>query len=83
MCGKPLIASNLKGVRCVVAKGKNGLLVEPKNSRDIAEKIKYLYENPIVMKRFSENALSTVSKKYRLPIIGDKLEDVYLNLLKK
>lgn len=82
-CGKPLIASNLKGVRAVVDSGRNGLLTEPKNSRDIAAKILYLYENPTVMKRFRKNAIKTANEKYRLNIIGDKLEHLYLKLLKK
>ena len=82
-CGKPLIASNLKGVRAVVESGKNGLLVEPKNTRDLAEKIKYLYDNPNMVKRLSENGLKKVKEHYRLPIIGDKLEKIYLDLLKK
>ena len=82
-CGKPLIASNLKGVRSVVESGKNGLLVEPKNSRDLAEKIKYLYENPGVVKKFSDSGLKKVADNYKLPVIGDKLEEIYLNVLKK
>lgn len=79
-CGKPLIASNLKGVRSVVECGKNGLLTEPKNSSDIAAKINYLYSNPKVMKRFQSNALKTTKEKHKLPIIGNKLEEIYLNL---
>lgn len=76
-CGKPVLASNLKGVRAVVDSGQNGLLVEPGNSRDIAEKIQYLANNPALLKKFRANCLETVEKKYRWPAIIDKLLKVY------
>ncbi len=79
-CGKPVIASNLKGVRSVVDPGVNGLLVEPKNSLDIAEKIKYLFEHPEKMQLFSQHCLDSVAAKYRWAVITDKLESVYNKL---
>ncbi|MFH1762451.1 MAG: glycosyltransferase family 4 protein [bacterium] len=79
-CGKPVIASNLKGVRSVVDPGVNGLLVEPKNSRDIAEKIKYLFEHPEKIQLFSHHCLDSVAGKYRWAVITDKLESVYNKL---
>lgn len=80
-CGKPLIASNLKGVRTVVDQGINGLLVEPKNSQDLASKIEYLFNNPEKIKEFGQRGLETVEKKYRWSIVADKLEKVYLDLI--
>lgn len=82
-CGKPVIASNLKGVRSVVDPGVNGLLVEPKNSRDLADKIKYLFDHPEKMKLFGESGLASVAVKYRWAVITDKLEAIYHKLLKK
>ncbi|NQT49690.1 glycosyltransferase family 4 protein [Candidatus Kuenenbacteria bacterium] len=82
-CGKPVLASNLKGVRSVVDPGINGLLVEPKNSRDIADKIKYLVEHPDKMKLFGDNCLKSVEEKYRWSVITNSLEKVYSNLMKK
>jgi len=82
-CGKPVIASNLKGVRSVVDPGVNGLLVEPKNSRDIADKIKFMFEHEEMMKKFSEQCLMSVEKKYRWNIIIDQLEKTYQECLSK
>lgn len=79
-CGKPVIASNLKGVRAVVDSGVNGLLIEPKNSRDLAEKINYLCANPDVVQKFSEECLKTVEKKYRWSVITEKLAALYQSL---
>lgn len=81
-CGKPVIASNLKGVRSVVDTGINGLLVEPKNSRDIANKIDYFFENPDRLTKFGKNCLESVEKKYRWSVVIDKLEKIYYKLIK-
>lgn len=79
-CGKPVIASNLKGVRSVVDVGVNGLLVEPRNSKDIADKISYLIDHPNIMDKFSQNCQNSIEKKYRWSKITDKLINVYQNL---
>lgn len=39
-CGKPVIASDLAGVRTIVESGKTGYLVLPNNPHDLEEKIK-------------------------------------------
>ena len=82
-CGKPVIAANLKGVRSVVDSGVNGMLVEPKNSKDIAAKINLLLGNLETYSRFSRNCIETVEKKYRWSTITDNLEKLYQNLLQK
>ncbi|MFH0779840.1 MAG: glycosyltransferase family 4 protein [Parcubacteria group bacterium] len=79
-CGKPVIASNLKGVRSVVDVGVNGLLVEPRNSKDIADKIMYFVNNPGLATKFGQNCLDSVEKKYRWSRITDRLLEVYSNL---
>jgi len=76
--GLSLIASNLKGVRQVVIPGVNGLLVEPKNSDDLAEKINYLIENPKLQKQFFELGQKVVAEKYRPDVVTDKLLKIYL-----
>jgi glycosyltransferase involved in cell wall biosynthesis len=81
-CGKPLIASNLKGVRSVVIPGDNGFLVEPQNAQDIAEKIKLLISNQNLCKQFSLNGLQIANTKYRWPITVAQVEEVYKKLLK-
>ncbi|MBU1131904.1 glycosyltransferase family 4 protein [Patescibacteria group bacterium] len=79
-CGKPLIASYLKGVRSVVDQGINGLMVEPKNSKDIADKISFLINNPENARNFGERGVKTVEEKYRWSKIAAKLEEIYKKL---
>lgn len=80
-CGVPLLASNLKGVRSVVIPGENGLLVEPKNAKDIADKINHLLKNEKLMKDFGLNGIELVNKKYRWPIIAAEVEAVYKKII--
>ncbi|HUT21865.1 MAG TPA: glycosyltransferase family 4 protein [Candidatus Bipolaricaulota bacterium] len=79
--GKPVIASNLKGVRTVVDSGRNGLLFEPKNSKDISDKAKIILQNTRLYAQFSENATKVANMKYRWPQIVKKLEEAYLEIL--
>lgn len=80
-CGKPLIASNLHGVRSVVLPGQNGLLVEPKNPKDIVDKINYLLQNEKITEGFKLNGLQMANEKYRWPKIVDRLYEVYKSFL--
>lgn len=79
--GKPVIASNLPGVRTVVDDGINGFLVEPKNIEDLASKIRYLLENEDVRKKFGKKGREKVEMNYSWEKIGEKLESVYLEVL--
>ncbi|KKR54654.1 MAG: Glycosyltransferase (Modular protein) [Parcubacteria group bacterium GW2011_GWA2_40_23] len=81
-CGKPIMASNLRGVRCVVENNLNGLLLEPNDPQDIVEKIISLYQNKEKQKLFSANALKCVNEKYRPAVVSEKLKNLYLNLFK-
>ena len=44
--GKPVIASNIGALRETVDDGRTGLLFEPGNAEDLAEKIRYLWDRP-------------------------------------
>jgi glycosyltransferase involved in cell wall biosynthesis len=79
-CGKPLVASYLKGVRSVVEAGENGLLVEPKNIQDLADKITYLLEHEDLMKQFGANGIEIANQKYRWPVIVSQLDKIYQEL---
>lgn len=79
--GKPVIASNLPGVRTVVDDGVNGFLVKPKDVDGLASKIKYLIENKDVRKRFGIEGRKKVEEKYSWKKIAKKLEKSYEEIL--
>ncbi len=76
-CGKPVVASNLPGVRSVVDYGINGFLVEPGNAKQLADKINDLIHNHDLLLQFGENGRTKVLEKYSLEKMGDSLEKIF------
>lgn len=79
--GKPVIASNLPGVRTVVDEGENGLLVEPKNADALTSRMQFLLDNKHIREEFGKRGREKAEKKYSWTKIGEKLETIYLELL--
>ena len=75
--GLPVIASRVGGLPEIIKDCENGFLVEPRNPRDIAEKIILLLTNDdlrvYMSKRNTEEA-----RKYSWEKIVEKLEKVYI-----
>ena len=76
-CGKPLVASNLKGVRSVVIPGENGLLVEPKNAQDIVDKVMHILKDKRLYEQFGLNGVRLTEEKYRWSVVVDHVLEVY------
>jgi len=49
LCGTPVVATNLPGVRVVIQQTGAGYLIEPRNARDLAMKLIKIKENPPVI----------------------------------
>ena len=79
-CSKPVVASDLVGVRSVVTENIDGLLVKVKNADDLATKINYLLINPQEASDFGRAGLRKVKMKYDWKIIGERLDEVYRTL---
>ncbi|MGA2221949.1 MAG: glycosyltransferase family 4 protein [Verrucomicrobiia bacterium] len=54
--GMPVIATNVGGIPSMVTDGETGLLVQPRNSQALAEKIVWLLTHPEERRRLGENA---------------------------
>jgi glycosyltransferase involved in cell wall biosynthesis len=79
--GIPVICSNFDAWREIVDKNQCGLLVNPMNSHEIANAIKYLNDNPTLAKGMGLNGMKAVKDRYNWDIEKDKLLDVYKKLL--
>jgi len=77
--GIPTIASNIEGLNEVVINKKTGLLFEPKNERDLAEKIKLVYKNKLLRLKLIKEGFKKV-KKYSSGYYIKSLKKVYINL---
>lgn len=54
--GKPVVASNIAGIKRMIDDGRNGLLFNAGDDQDLAEKIRQLYYNKELRNRLSANA---------------------------
>jgi len=71
--GLPVIASGAVGAaRALIQDGKNGFIVKPNNSEEIAIKIENLLKNSDLRRQISRNAYET-QKQYTI----DKISDIY------
>jgi len=80
-CGKPVIASNLPGVRTVVCHEVDGFLVEPRNVDELTSRIQSLVDNVDMRRRFGESGRKKIVRSYDWSVIGRKLENVYREVL--
>jgi len=75
-CGKPVIASRLPGVRSVVEEGESGLLTEPKNTEDLANKMETLLCNPALREAMGWRSLARAREKYSNTAVAARLAAV-------
>lgn len=74
--GLPVITTNLRALHEFVNDGENGLLAEPKNPEQIADKILMLLEDDELRVRMSKKNKEVV-EKYSWEVIVGRLEGVY------
>jgi glycosyltransferase involved in cell wall biosynthesis len=77
----PVIAANSGGVKEIIENNKSGILTEPKNYEEIAEKSIYLLKNNEFAKEMSEYGMKQVMKKFSAKRITALEEKLYLNVL--
>jgi len=79
-CGIPVIASNTKGLNEIIRDKETGLLFEPRNVKDLEEKILLMYNDKDLRKKLIKNSLVEV-RKYSREYYMDELFSVYNELL--
>lgn len=76
-CGKPVIASQLPGVRSMVKDGENGLLAEPGDKTDLAKKIAVLVRNPTLRKEMGTQGRIIVETHYSWTALVAQIIQIY------
>lgn len=80
---RPVVASDAGAIKEIVINGETGFLIEPENPEQIAEKVVELYRNPLLRVKFGEKGRRLVEENYSMEKMLDKVEALYLTLLKK
>lgn len=74
--GKPIVSTNVDGLREVLEDGRNALLVPPKEPSLLAEKIIFLLESEPVARSLGEQARED-AKRYHINLTVRKFEELY------
>jgi glycosyltransferase involved in cell wall biosynthesis len=79
--GLPLVVSNVGAIPEFVKDGMNGFVIEPGDVNALAEKIILLAKDPELRKQMGQRNLELVRKNYDMPIIAEKVHQLYKELL--
>lgn len=75
---KPIIASDLPGVRSVVGQHtQHGLLAKPGDAVNLARQIERLLKNKELSEQCGRNGLEAVKQQYAWPVIATEFESLY------
>ena len=75
--GKPLVGTKVGGIPAQIKDGWNGFLVDPGNEKQLAEKIRYLIDNPEERERMGENSRKLAREEFDWKKIAEKYLEIY------
>jgi len=81
-CNTPVVASAVGGIKEVVMPEVTGLLVEPRDPKQIADAVNRLLKDPATAKKFGDNGRKRVEEKISWTHIAQQTKQVYESLLK-
>ncbi len=73
----PVIASRIAAIPEVVQDGKTGLLFEPGNHKDLADKMNYLVSNSSLYKKLQEEGYQMALTQFNWETIAQQTLDIY------
>jgi len=79
-CGRPIIATEVGGLKEIIFDNYNGYVIKQNSSHDIKLKLIKMIENELQMKEFSENGRKLVLEKYNWVENAKIMNDIYKTL---
>ena len=80
-CGRPVIGSNVGGIKFTVQDGKTGFLVPPNDPVALGQRLADLYRNPVQLKSFGQQALQRANDLFTWQIVTRSLTALYERVL--
>jgi len=81
--GKPIVATDVDGVKEVIKNGETGILVPPRNPKKLAEAIIRLLQKKDFALKLGERAKKTIPLKYSLSRMVEEVQNLYLKLYQR
>ncbi len=75
--GKPVVVADIPGVREVIEDGREGLLADPVNPRDLAARIQALLADPARAREMGRRGREKVLSTFSIAKVTDQIEAVY------
>jgi len=82
-CGCAIIGSDSEGVNELIEDRVNGILVNPKNSEELLEKIHWVFQNPQIVERMKKNARQRALEHFSIDKMMDGILGVLTHAMKK
>lgn len=79
--GLAIIATNVGGNPEIIQDNYNGILIPPRDAKELAKQMRYLAKNPDVREKLGKNAQKNVSINFNQQLIFDQLDKVYTTTL--
>ncbi len=80
-CGLPIVATNVGGNNEIVDDGANGLLCQPKNPHELANKIMQLFD-PAILKKMGSNSRQIACSKFSTQQIVTNYDNFFSKITK-
>ena len=81
-CQKPVVATRVGGIPEIIEDGTTGLLVEPDNSRALAEALMRVLKDGELRKVLARNGYRAVQERFRSETTGSAYEEVFRDMLR-
>ncbi len=78
--GKPIVATDIDGVREIIRDGETGLLVPPKNPEKLSEAVLRLLQNSDLAHKLGQEARAAIPPAFSLSKMVNETEQLYLRL---
>ena len=80
---KPVLASDIAGIRSVVEHGQNGLLFEAGHIFDMSQTIDYLFDRPLLAEALGQRGRQKMEANFAWQKIAGKTVALYQNVLER
>ncbi|MGD9712504.1 MAG: glycosyltransferase, partial [Thermomicrobiales bacterium] len=81
-CGRPVIGSNVGGIKYTVQHQRTGLLVDPEEPAALAAALHSLLTNPSKSREFGERGRRRVESMFTWQVVARRTGDLYSDLLR-
>ena len=81
-CGLPVVGTRVGGIPSIINNRENGILVEQKNSDELADAINFLLDHPKESKRMGINASNFARNNFSWDKVSGQFNELYSELLR-